>query len=185
MNGDALSDLVLSLVCLLLFALHRRGRPGLAFSCAALGITAAFGVAKLVGVAQAAGPHRFLVLLTSCVGLPLLADSVTFPDGEPARTRRGAALFLFMGTMLAVLLVVVLNLKFLLQLLPALSVLVLLIATLRDRRPLPILGAALFAATFAVLLAKVSLHGLSDAQVLHYGMAAAMLLIVGIRPRRT
>ena len=181
MSGDALSDLVLASVCALLFLIHLQKRPGIAFACAVLGITAAFGVMSYLGVAAAVGPHRFLVLMTSCVGLPLFADSVTFPTGEPARARRGAGLFLFMGTLLAVLLVIVLHLDFLLQLVPALSVLVLLIATLRDRRPLPILGAALLAATFFVLARKIALSPLTSAQVLHYGMAASVPLIVGIR----
>lgn len=179
MSGDAVSDLVLAAVCAFLFFSNLRPRPGIALACATVGLTAALGVLRYLGVAPAAGPHQFLVLVTKCAGLPLLADAVTWPDGEPARTRRGAGLFLFMGTMVAVILVVGMSVKLWSKLAPGLAVLCLLVATIRARRARPIGGAVLLAATFAATAAGAALTPLSPDEVLHYGMAGALLLLAG------
>lgn len=181
MSGDAFSDLVLAALCALLFFSNLRRWPGLAFACATLSLTAALGVARYVGWTYAAGPHQFLVLLTKCAALPLLAESWTWPGGAPARTRRGAGLFLFMSTMLAVLLVVVLSFKLWSLFAPAGSALLLLIATVRARRPRPIAGAVLLAATFAVTATDAVRWPASPAELLHYGLALALLLLCGPR----
>jgi hypothetical protein len=183
MSGDAISDLVLAAVGAFLYVANRGRRPGIALACGTIGVAAALGVACYLGVTEAVGPHRFLSLMSSCAGLPLLADSLTWPDGEPARTRRGAVLFLFMGTLLAVLLFAALGFKAWKEILPALSALLLLFGTLRARRVLPLLGAGLLIATFVLLVGNVSIRPMSADQILHYGLSAALLLMAAPREK--
>ncbi len=184
MSGDALADLLLAAVCAYLFFANLGRRPGIALACATLGLAAAFGVAFYLGAAPASGPHRFFSLMSSCAALPLLADAVAWPDGEPARTQRGAALYLFTGTLLAVFLVVVLGIRPWAKLAPALAAGLLVCGTLRARRLLPLLGAGLLLFTFALMASGAARRPLDPTQVLHYGLAAALLLIVGVRPHR-
>lgn len=175
--GDTLSELVLLIVCAFLFLYTLRSRPGVAFACAGLGLTSALGVARYLGVTQIAGPHRFFILLSSCAALPLLADALSFPDGEPARTRRGASLFLFMASLVAIALVVGLRFELWTHLVPGLATLFILVMALRARRVQVAIGALILIATFALLLARMTPPPLTTAQLLHYGMAGALLVM--------
>jgi hypothetical protein len=181
MNGDVFSELVLVAACLFLFwqNLHRRGRPGMAFACAGIALTAALGAVRYAGFAQAAGPHRFFVILATCAALPLLADAVAFPDGEPARTRRGAGLFLFVASLVAVVVVVALKFEAWTQLVPGLSTVFILAFALRTRRVQVFIGALVLAGTFALMASGAPLKPFNPPQVLHYGMALALLLMCG------
>lgn len=181
MIGDTISELVLLAVCALLFLRNLRARPGVAFSCAGIGFTAALGAVRYLGVAQAAGPHRFFVILACCAALPLLADALAFPGGEPARTRRGATLFLFMASLVAVVLVVVLRLEPWTHIAPGLSTLFILVMGLRARRMDISIGALVLIATFALMAFQVSLKPMTAPQVLHYGMAIALFVMCGAR----
>jgi hypothetical protein len=176
-NGDAISDLVLVLVCVLLLLRNARLRPGIAYACAGVGCAAATGVLHLSGFAAASGPHRFFTLMASCTALPLLADAMIWPNGEPARTRRGAALFLFMSSLVAIVLVIGLKLALWLQIVPGLAALGILYGSLQNRRPPAIVGALILVASFGMLVLGVPLRPLSQAELLHYAMAVALLLI--------
>jgi hypothetical protein len=179
MNGDTLSELVLVAVCAFLFWQNLRARPGVAFACAGVGFTAALGAARYLGFTPAAGPHRFFVILASCAALPLLADALAFPDGQPARTRRGAGLFLFMASLVAIVLVVGLRFQPWEHIVPGLSTLFILGMALRARQGLVFLGALLLAGAFALMASGAALKPLNPPQVLHYGMALALLLMSG------
>ena len=177
MNADAISDLALLVVCALLMVRSARVRPGFAFACAVIGCTALLGVLRFSGFAAAHGPHRFFTLLASGAALPLVADTVLWPNGEPARTRRGAALFLFVTGLVAIVLVVGLKLTLWLQIVPAVAALGILYGSLQNRRPTVIAGALILVASFGMLAAGVMIKPLTPVQLLHYALAATLLLI--------
>ena len=76
MNADALSDLVLLLVCGTIVWFHRRERPALAVAAGLIGLAACLGVFRYSGWAEMLGPHRFTSLLAACAAFPLLASGL-------------------------------------------------------------------------------------------------------------
>ena len=89
MNADALSDLVLLLVCGTIVWFHRRERPALAVAAGLIGLAAGLGVLRYSGWAEMLGPHRFASLLAACAAFPLLAAGLRWPDA-PLATRATA-----------------------------------------------------------------------------------------------
>ena len=89
MNLDALSDLVLLLVCAAIVWFHLRQRPALAVGAGLIGLAACLGVLRYSGWAEMLGPHRFASLLAACAAFPLLASGLRWPDA-PLATRATA-----------------------------------------------------------------------------------------------
>ena len=89
MNADALSDLVLLLVCGTIVWFHRRERPALAVAAGLIGLAACLGVFRYSGWAEMLGPHRFASLLAACAAFPLLAAGLRWPEA-PLATRATA-----------------------------------------------------------------------------------------------
>ena len=89
MNPDALSDLVLLLVCAAILWFHLRQRPAVAVAAGLIGLAACLGVLRYSGWAEMLGPHRFTSLLAACAAFPLLASGLRWPDAPLAT--RGAA----------------------------------------------------------------------------------------------
>lgn len=181
MFGDTISEIVLLAVCAFLFLRNLRNRPGVALASAGVGFTAALGALHYLGFAQSAGPHRFFIIISSCAALPLLAEALGFPNGEPARTRRGAGLFLFMASLVAVVLVVGLRFELWAQIAPGLATVFILVMAVRARRLHVVIGALILIATFALMKSGITLKPLNAAQVLHYGLAIGLLLMGGFR----
>ncbi len=89
MNLDALSDLVLLLVCGGVVWFHLRQRPALAVAAGLIGLAACLGVLRYSGWAEMLGPHRFASLLAACAAFPLLASGLRWSE-VPLATRATA-----------------------------------------------------------------------------------------------
>ena len=89
MNADALSDLVLMLVCASIAWRSRQTRPAVAIATTLIGAAALLGVLRYSGVSMLWGPHRFASLLAACAAFPLLAAGLRWSDGALA-TRHAA-----------------------------------------------------------------------------------------------
>lgn len=111
MNADAFSDLVLALICALVFFRRIRDMPGLAIPALLVGVAACFGVLRFSGVAVALGPHRYASLFAACAAFPLLAYALRFPDDPIARRLTAASRFAFLlgGTGVAAVVLVPAN----------------------------------------------------------------------------
>jgi hypothetical protein len=96
MNADAFSDLVLALICGLVFFRRIRDMPGLAIPALLVGVAACFGVLRFSGVTVALGPHRYASLFAACAAFPLLAYALRFPDDPIARRLTAASRFAFL-----------------------------------------------------------------------------------------
>jgi len=176
-TGYAVSDFVLALSCLFIAARTARTRPGVALACAALAAAALLGVLRFSVAPEVGGAHRFLSLIGGTAALPLLAASVTWSDGRPAKTGRGAAVFLLAGSALGIALIASGLFPLWGQIVPAASALVLLGRALRMSAVRTIAGAAVLAVTFGAVAAGLTVAGYAPTEILHYGMAAALLLL--------
>jgi hypothetical protein len=96
MNADAVSDLMLALVCGLVFARRIRDLPGLAIPALLVGFAACIGVLRFSGVGFALGPHRCASLFAACAAFPLLAYSLRYPGDPVARHFAAASRFAFL-----------------------------------------------------------------------------------------
>ena len=180
MNADAVSDLVLAVVCGWQFGHHLRHRPGIAVAVALIGLAACLGVVHFSGFAVASGPHRFASLVAACAAFPLLAWSLRWPDDPVATQRRSAA---YWATLLGAIGVAatVSGVEQWGQVVPGAAAITILWTMLHARSRMGILGAILLLASFvaAALVPPqtLSLAGLSRVQALHYLMAAALLAL--------
>lgn len=149
MNGDAFSDLLLALVTLALAWRLRARRPGIAIAFLLIGVAAACGVPRYLGVPQALGPHRFFSLLAACAALPLLAASLRWPDGHSARRPGAAARFALLAGAIGVVLAAVAGVALWGDAAAALSALVIAVTALQGRRPADVAAASALVAAFA------------------------------------
>lgn len=175
-TGFAISDVVLALACGFIALRVARARPGVALACAAIGIAATIGALRFSVLPELSGAHRFLSLTGSTAALPLLAASLAWPDGQAAKTGRGAALTLLVGSALGIAVVVGAGFPLWGQAVPALSAIAILAGAVRAGIPRKFMGALILVATFGFVAAKVPLGGFEPLEVLHYGMTAALLL---------
>ena len=93
MNADALSDLVLLLVCAGIAWRSKSARPAVAVASALIGAAAMLGVLRYSGVPLVWGPHRFASLLAACAAFLLLQGRRLGPPlvTTAERPRREAA----------------------------------------------------------------------------------------------
>lgn len=174
--GYAASDLVLALACIFIAVRAARTRPGVALACAAIAAAALIGVARFSGFDEATGAHKFLSLIGSTAALPLLAAAIAWPGSKAAKTWRDASIALLVGSALGIAIVAGGGIALWGQVAPAASALVILFGTIRSRALRPIGGAVVLVVTFAMVAAKLEPGGLEPLEILHYGMAAALLL---------
>ena len=175
--GYAVSDFILALACLFIAIRSAKTRPGVALACAVIAAAAFVGVARFFGVANAAGAHKFLSLIGSTAALPLLAAAIAWPESKAARTARGAALVILVGSALGIAIVAGAGFALWGQVVPGASALVILVGTISHRVPRTMTGAIVLVATFGVVAANLNAGGFAPLEILHYGMTAALLLL--------
>lgn len=182
MNADAISDLLLALICLLIvwrtwIAPAGISQPGVALAVASIGVAAALGVLSYSGIVAAIGPHDFFSLIATVAGVPLLAASLYWPHSLAAKHPRAAALSLIFGGCLGVVAVSALNLQWWSQLVPGIAIALIVLTAWRQRTLQFWLGTLLLIAAFVVLSARLSIVGASSEQGLHVLMSAGLLLL--------
>ena len=180
MNADALSDLVLALVCVALAVVQWHRRPALAQACGMIGLAASFGVLRYAGIDFALGPHRFFSLLAACAAYPLLAVALRWPDGDVGRRANAAARFVLIFGAIGVA-VHLSGLTLWRQIVPVISVLMIVVTAIRLKHPREIFGALLL--IFSLLVAGLgqtpdfALGPFNALQAMHYLMAAGFALL--------
>lgn len=180
MNLDALSDLVLLLVCVGIAVPAYRARPGVAIALGLVGLAAAFGVLRFSGVGVLLGPHRFASMLSACAAFPLLAASLRWPDAPTARRTTAASRFVLVWGGVGVALHLVTG-GLWSQVVPGVAALVIVWTALQQRSTASVAGAALLVGSFVVAaLGKpgaLYLGLFNSTQALHYLLAAGLLLL--------
>ena len=150
MNADALSDLILALVCAYLGWSAGRQRAAWTGGMLILGIASTLGVLRFSEVPWALGPHKFMSVFSACVSFTLFAIALRWPF-SPTSTRMAAAgrfIVLVGGFGVSAALTVA---PWWGQALPGLSI-ILIVATMLQRKSLVgILGALSLVGGFAVL----------------------------------
>ena len=193
MTADALSDLVLALVCAWIAARCLGGahpRSGIGVAAVLIGLAAVLGVRRVSTWAPVndavRGAHQFASLVAAVGGFPLLAFSLHQPD-SPLATRLAGAwwlVFVVAGTGVAA---VVLGVKVWARVAPLLSCVWIGHAIFFKRagahRAKGAAGLACLLAAFAATLLMATpeqqLLGLfTRVQLLHYLMAVALWLLV-------
>jgi hypothetical protein len=184
MNADAFSDLVLVLICALVFSRRIRDMPGLAIPALLVGVAACFGVLRFSGVPVALGPHRYASLFAACAAFPLLAYALRFPDDPIARRLDAASRFAFLVGGIGVV-AVVLGVGKWGDGAAALSALVILWTMLFARDSLRLFGALALIAGFVVTLAfapDAHFGFVTPIQGLHYLLCLAFAALMLPRP---
>ena len=185
MNADALSDLVLLLVCAAVVWRNLRTRPAIAMGAGLIGAAALLGVLRYSGIALVYGPHRFLSLLAACTAFSLLAAGLRWADATIATRRAAVGRFVVVFGGVGVALTVF-GVALWSQAVAGLSALLIVWTALQQRRALAICGALLLAASFVVAaLAKpdtLYLGYFNSIQALHYLLAAGIALLALPRP---
>ncbi len=180
MNADALSDLVLLLVCAGLALQGYRARPGVAVGLMLLGLAATFGVLRFSGMGVLLGPHRFASMLSACAAFPLLAASLRWPDAPTARRTTAAGRFVLVWGGWGVALHLVTG-GIWSQVVPGVAALLIVWTALQQRSLMAIAGAASLVGSFVVAaLGKpgdLYLGVFNSTQALHYLLAAGLLLL--------
>ena len=170
MNPDALSDLVLLLVCATVAWRDLRTRPAIAVGAGLIGLAALLGVLRFSGVAMVYGPHRFFSL----------PAGLRWPDAAIARRAAavGRCVVVVGGVGVAL---TVMGVGLWSQIVPGLSALVIVWTALQQRRALAIVGALLLVGSFAVAATgkpgTLYLDYFNSTQALHYLLAAGIALL--------
>lgn len=177
MNADALSDLVLLLVCVGSWWFAGVERPAWRGAMVLLGLAAALGVLRFSGLDWALGPHRFASLLAACVAFPLMAVALRWPHGSLARRIAAVGRFVVLvgGVGVAVSQVVS---PLWSQLVPGVSALVIAWTVWQRRSGTGMVFGAVLLASFAaaaLMPAEMLLGGgFNRTQVFHYLLALAV-----------
>lgn len=180
MNPDALSDLVLLLVCAAVLWFHLRQRPAVAVAAGLIGLAACLGVLRYSGWAEMLGPHRFTSLLAACAAFPLLASGLRWPDAPLAT--RGAAVGRFVLVVGGVGIVLTLaGLALWSQVVPGVCALVIAWTAVQQRNTWGMAGTLALLGSFVVAAtgkADSNYLGLfNNVQLMHYSLALALALL--------
>lgn len=178
MNADALSDAVLATVSLIAATRLMYRQPGLGTACMLIGLAAAIGVLRYSGVESALGPHRFFSLLAACAAFPLLTIAVRWPDDPVARYPRATARFVVLIGGVGIALVLA-GFERWREIVPAVAAALLLLTVFKTLHRQRIAGVLLIAAALAFAAAgqPVPILDLGPAELLHYTLAAGLLLL--------
>lgn len=181
MNLDALSDLVLLLVCVALIWRTHRTRNAVRVALGLIGAAALLGVLRFSGVALVWGPHRFFSLLAACAAFPLLAAALRWPDAPLSCRATAAGRFVVVVGGIGVGCTVA-GLALWSQVVPGVSALLILWTALWQRSALALTGALVLAASFAVAANPkpdaLYLALFNGTQALHYLLASGLVLLV-------
>ncbi|MBK6558222.1 MAG: hypothetical protein IPG16_13800 [Comamonadaceae bacterium] len=179
MNPDALSDLVLLLVCAAILWFHLRQRPAVAVAAGLIGLAACLGVLRYSGWAEMLGPHRFTSLLAACAAFPLLASGLRWPDAPLATWRGGRAFCAGRGGVGIVLTLAGLALWS--QVVPGVCALVIAWTAVQQRNTWGLAGTLALLGSFVVAAtgkADSNYLGLfNTVQLMHYTLALALALL--------
>ena len=180
MNADALSDLVLLLVCGTIVWFHRRERPALAVAAGLIGLAACLGVFRYSGWAEMLGPHRFASLLAACAAFPLLAAGLRWPDAPLATRATAVGRFVLIGGGVGIALTLS-NVALWRDVVPGVSALVIAWTVVQQRNAWGMAGTLALLASFAVAAtgkADSNYLGLfNTVQLMHYTLALALALL--------
>ena len=180
MNLDALSDLVLLLVCAAVLWFHLRLRPALAVAAGLIGLAACLGVFRYSGWTEMLGPHRFASLLAACAAFPLLASGLRWPDAPLAT--RGTAVGRFILVVGGVGIVLTLaGVALWRDMVPGVSALVIAWTMVQQRNAWGLAGTLALLGSFVVAAtgkADSNYLGLfNTVQLMHYTLALALALL--------
>ena len=180
MNADALSDLVLLLVCGTIVWFHRRERPALAVAAGLIGLAACLGVFRYSGWAEMLGPHRFASLLAACAAFPLLAAGLRWPDAPLATRATAVGRFVLIVGGVGIALTLS-NVALWRDVVPGVSALVIAWTVVQQRNAWGMAGTLALLASFAVAAtgkADSNYLGLfNTVQLMHYTLALALALL--------
>ena len=180
MNADALSDLVLLLVCGTIVWFHRRERPALAVAAGLIGLAACLGVFRYSGWAEMLGPHRFASLLAACAAFPLLAAGLRWPDAPLATRATAVGRFVLIVGGVGIALTLS-NVALWRDVVPGVSALVITWTVVQQRNAWGMAGTLALLASFAVAAtgkADSNYLGLfNTVQLMHYTLALALALL--------
>ena len=178
MNSLAISDALLATTAFWVALGPARALPGMRFGCVLIGAAALAGSLRYSGLYPLPPLHEFLSMLGAVSALPLLAIAVAWPTSAVAATRGFAWVFFAGSAALGVLVVSVGGLRVGADIVAVLSVLTLLVASLRRKEWLGVGAAVCLALAFAAFLARLQIPDLlQPGDFLHVGMAAALLLL--------
>lgn len=185
MNADALSDLVLLLVCAAVARRDLRARPAVAVGAGLIGFAALLGVLRFSGVAVVYGPHRFFSLLAACAAFSLLAAGLRWPEAAIAKRPAAVGRFVVVLGGFGVALTVM-GVSLWSQIVPGLSAIVIVWTALQQRSALAIVGALLLVGSFVVAATgkpgALYLNYFNSTQALHYLLAAGVALLALPKP---
>ena len=180
MNADALSDLVLLLVCGVVVWFHRRERPALAVAAGLIGLAAGLGVLRYSGWAEMLGPHRFASLLAACAAFPLLAAGLRWPDAPLATRATAVGRFVLIGGGVGIALTLS-GVTLWRDVVPGVSALVIAWTVVQQRNAWGMAGTLALLGSFVVAAtgkADSNYLGLFNAvQLMHYALALALALL--------
>jgi hypothetical protein len=178
MNSLALSDALLAATACWVALSPARALPGMRFGCVLIGAAALAGSLRYSGLYPLPPLHEFLSMLGAVSALPLFAIAVAWPMSAVSATRRFAWVFFISSAALGVLVVSVGGLRAGADIVAVLSVLTMLIASLRRKEWLGVGAAVCLALAFAAFLARLQIPDLfQPGDFLHVGMAIALLLL--------
>jgi len=172
MNTLALCDGTLGLVATG-FAWRGRTRVDARLAGGLIAAAALFGVLRYVALLPDPRLHRLLSLLAGALGLPSLAHALLTEARRPATAPRAAALGL---ALLALAAWLVPTLAPGVRVASVASVFALVVHGTRRRSPGHLLVGACLLAAFVGVGARLAPPGLAPEDVLHLGMAAALLV---------
>ena len=180
MNADALSDLVLLLVCAAILWFHLRQRPAVAVAAGLIGLAACLGVLRYSGWAEMLGPHRFASLLAACAAFPLLAAGLRWPDAPLATRATAVGRFVLIVGGVGIALTLS-NVALWRDVVPGVSALVIAWTVVQQRNAWGMAGTLALLASFAVAAtgkADSNYLGLfNTVQLMHYTLALALALL--------
>ena len=180
MNPDALSDLVLLLVCAAILWFHLRQRPAVAVAAGLIGLAACLGVLRYSGWAEMLGPHRFASLLAACAAFPLLAAGLRWPDAPLATRATAVGRFVLIVGGVGIALTLS-NVALWRDVVPGVSALVIAWTVVQQRNAWGMAGTLALLASFAVAAtgkADSNYLGLfNTVQLMHYTLALALALL--------
>lgn len=186
MNADALSDLVLMLVCVSIAWRSRHAQPAVAIATTLIGAAALLGVLRYSGVPLVWGPHRFASLLAACAAFPLLAAGLRWTDSALATRYAAVGRFVVVWGGVGVALTVM-GFNLWRDVVPGVSAVLIVWTVVQQRSATGILGALLLVGSFVVAATGKPdtqyLNVFNSTQALHYLLAAGLGLLTW--PRST
>jgi hypothetical protein len=184
MNQAALLDGLLALTAFWLAAVAWQRHPALRLGSLLLGAAATLGALRFSGLLALPQWHQYFSLLGAGAGLPLVAVALVAPDSAVARQPRYAWILACGACVVCTVLVVVLQVKVWSAATALGAAVAVLVASSRRRQiGLALAGSCMLAALLLFAL-KTRVPFLAPGDVLHLGLAVALLLVSWHHRRR-